>query len=99
MELKQNIIGDTLTFGESQFEGEYIAKWRGLTVATVAKESEGLYAGHYSLTEWGADQESTSTPYHHETLDACWRHIKGYCRGDFDDELREINSQNRGFHL
>lgn len=98
MDYRDNIIGDTLTFGESQFEDEYIAKWRGLTVATAAKVSQGLYAGQYAVTEWHPDQESTASPYYAKTLDAAWREIKAYCRGDFDDELREMNGQSRGFH-
>ena len=35
MDYKESIVGDLLTLEESQYEGEYIAKWRELTVATV----------------------------------------------------------------
>ena len=87
MRYEENIIGDRLTLEESHYQGEYIAKWRGLTVATVAKQPQGMYA----ITEWHPDQESTSTPYYVNSLDASWRHIKNYCRGDFDDELREMS--------
>ena len=87
MRYEENIIGDRLTLEESHYQGEYIAKWRGLTVATVAKQPQRMYA----ITEWHPDQESTSTPYYVNSLDASWRHIKNYCRGDFDDELREMS--------
>ena len=87
MRYEENIIGERLTLEESHYQGEYIAKWRGLTVATVAKQPQGMYA----ITEWHPDQESTSTPYYVNSLDASWRHIKNYCRGDFDDELREMS--------
>lgn len=93
MRYEENIIGDRLTLEESHYKGEHIAKWRGLTVATVTSESNGQFA----ITEWGADQESTSTPYYVNNLDAVWRHIKNYCRGDFDDELREM-SGGKGLH-
>lgn len=99
MEYQDRIIGDTLTLKESQYEGEYIAKWRGLTVATAAKVSQGLYAGQFAVTEWHPDQESTTSPYYAKNLDAAWREIKAYCRGDFDDALREIEGKTRGFHL
>ena len=87
MRYEENIIGDRLTLEESHYKGEYIAKWRGLTVATAEK----LANGQFAITEWGADQVSTSTPYYANSLDAVWRHIKNYCRGDFDDELREMS--------
>lgn len=95
MEYSEKIVGDILTLEESHYMGEYIAKWRGLTVATVTSESNGQFA----ITEWHPDQESTSTPYYANSLDAAWRHIKNYCRGDFEDELREIegHTQQRGF--
>ena len=98
MEYRQTIIGDTLTWEESQYEGEYIAKWRGLTVATAAKVSQGLYAGQYAVTEWHPDQESTYSPDYVSSLDAAWRHIKAYCRGDFDDALREMQGRGGGLH-
>ena len=87
MEYSEKIVGDILTLLESHYQGEYIAKWRGLTVATVEKLSKGQFA----ITEWGADQESTSTPWYANNLDAAWRHIKNYCRGDFEEELREMS--------
>lgn len=98
MEYRQTIIGDTLTLEESQYKGEYIAKWRGLTVATAAKVSQGLYAGQYAVTEWHPDQESTYSPDYVSSLDAAWRHIKAYCRGDFDDALREMQGRGGGLH-
>ena len=87
MRYEENIIGDRLTLEESQYHNEYIAKWRGVTVATVEK----LATGQYTITEWGADQESTSTPYYVNNLEAAWRHIKNYCRGDFEEELRKMS--------
>ena len=94
MEYSEKIVGDILTLEESHYMGEYIAKWRGLTVATVEKLANGQ---QYAITEWGADQESTSTPYYVNNLDAAWRHIKNYCRGDFEEELREM-SGGKGLH-
>ena len=91
MEYSEKIVGDLLTLEESHYQGEYIAKWRGLTVATVTSENNGQFA----ITEWGADQESTSTPYYVNSLDASWRHIKNYCRGDFEEELRGGKSLRR----
>ena len=95
MEYSEKIMGDTLSFTDTQYHNEYIAKWRGLTVATVEK----LPNGQFAITEWGADQESTSTPWYANNLDAAWRHIKNYCRGDFEEELREMEGQiqHRGF--
>ena len=94
MEYSEKIMGDTLSFTDTQYHNEYIAKWRGLTVATVEK----LANGQYAITEWGTDQESTSSPCYANNLDAAWRHIKNYCRGDFEDELREKNGQSMGIH-
>ena len=87
MEYSEKIMGDTLSFTDTQYHNEYIAKWRGLTVATVVQKESGKYA----ITEWGVDQKSTSTPYFVNSLDAVWRHIKNYCRGDFEDEFREMS--------
>ena len=58
MEYSEKIMGDTLSFTDTQYHNEYIAKWRGLTVATVEKLANGQ---QYAITEWGADQESTLT--------------------------------------
>ena len=44
MRYEENIIGDRLTLEESHYQGEYIAKWRGLTVATVTSESKCKFA-------------------------------------------------------
>lgn len=102
MDYRESIVGDYLILEESQYEGEYIAKWRGLTVATIAQESQGLYAGQFAVTEWHPDQESTASPYYAKTLDAAWRHIKNYCLFDFEEELSEMEEEeeqtrNRGF--
>ena len=88
MEYSEKIMGDTLSFTDTQYHNEYIAKWRGLTVATVEKLANGQ---QYAITEWGADQESTSTPYYVNNLEAAWRHIKNYCRGYFEEELRKMS--------
>ena len=95
MRYEENIIGDRLTLEESQYHNEYIAKWRGLTVATITSESKGQFA----ITEWHPDQVSTSTPYYANSLDAAWRQIKNYCRGDFEEELHGMEGQiqHRGF--
>ena len=102
MDYRESIVGGYLILGESQYEGAYIAKWRGLTVATIAQESQGLYAGQFAVTEWHPDQESTASPYYAKTLDAAWRHIKNYCLFDFEEELSEMEEEeeqtrNRGF--
>ena len=96
MRYEENIIGDRLTLEESQYHNEYIAKWRELTVATVEKLATGQ---QYAIIEWGADQESTSTSYYVNNLEAAWRHIKNCCRGDFEEELRGMEGQiqHRGF--
>lgn len=97
MKYEEKITGDRLTLEETDYQGEYIAKWRGLTVATAAKETEGMYAGQYAITEWSADQQSTSTPDYASSLDSAWRHIKIYCYTDFEEELRKMEGSG-GFH-
>ena len=40
--MKETIIGDVLTFEEHpEYKGEYVAKWRGYTVATAAVKDNG----------------------------------------------------------
>ena len=97
MKYEEKIIGDRLTLEETDYQGEYIAKWRGLTVATIFTESNGMYAVQFSITEWSADQQSTSTPEYASSLDSAWRHIKIYCYTDFEEELRKMEG-SRGFH-
>lgn len=83
--MKETIIGDILTFQEHPtYKGEYVAKWRGYTVATAAVQENG----RVDITEWHPDQESTSYTSA-ANLDAAWRHIKNYTLMDFDNELRE----------
>ena len=96
MEYSEKIMGDTLSFTDTQYHNEYIAKWRGLTIATVEKLDNGQ---QYAITKWGEEQESTKTHYYVNSLDASWRHIKNYCRGDFEEELRGMEGQiqHRGF--
>lgn len=91
---KDTIIGDVLTMEEHpEYKGEYVAKWRGYTVATAAVQSNG----RVEITEWHPDQESTSYTSA-ASLDAAWRHIKNYTLMDFDDELKEHLGQGKGFH-
>lgn len=89
---KETIIGDTLTFEEHpDYKGEYVAKWRGYTVATAAVQQNG----RVEITEWHPDGESTSYTSA-SNLDAAWRHIKNYTLTDFDDELRESLAPGQG---
>lgn len=91
---EQIMNGDTLTLEESQhWEGEYVASWRNLRVAYVAKCKDG-----YEVIECHPDQESTYTPYTVRSMNEAWMRIKGYCRWEFYDELRELNGQHRGWH-
>lgn len=92
MKYEEKIIGDILTLEESQYPGEYIAKWRGRTVATVATKPDG-----YEVTEWHPDQVSTCSPDYASSLDSAWRHIKIYCYTDFEEELRKMEGL-RGFY-
>lgn len=82
--MKDTIIGDVLEFVEHpEYKGEYIAKWRGYTVATAAVKDNG----RVEITEYHPDQESTRYSSA-ASLDAAWRHIKNYTITDFDDELK-----------
>lgn len=83
--MKDTIIGDVLEFVEHpEYKGEYIAKWRGYTVATAAVKDNG----RVEITEYHPDQESTRYSSA-ASLDAAWRRIKNYTLTDFDDELKE----------
>lgn len=93
---RESIASETLTLQGTDYEGEYIAKWRGLTVCTASMVKDGLYAGQYAITDWGVDQESTSSPDYAQTLDRVWDHAKAYCKGEFRDEWRESQKQSRG---
>lgn len=82
---KETIIGDVLTMEEHpEYKGEYVAKWRGYTVATASIKDNG----RVDITEWHPDGESTSYTSA-ANLDSAWRHIKNYTLMDFDDELKE----------
>lgn len=82
--MKDTIIGDVLEFVEHpEYKGEYIAKWRGYTVATAAVQENG----RVEITEWHPDGESTSYTSA-ANINAAWRHIKNYTITDFDDELK-----------
>lgn len=91
--MKDTIIGDVLTFEEHpEYKGEYVAKWRGYTVATATIKENGTV----EITEWHPDGESTSYTSA-ANLNAAWRHIKNYTLTDFDDELREHLAPGQGF--
>lgn len=82
---KDTIIGDVLTMEEHpEYKGEWVAKWRGYTVATAAVQENG----RIEITEWHPDQESTSYTSA-ANIEAAWRHVKNYTLTDFDDELKE----------
>ena len=82
--MKETIIGDILAFEEHpEYKNEYVAKWRGYTVATAAVQENG----RVDITEFHPDQESTRQT-EAKSLDAAWRHIKNYTLTDFDDELK-----------
>lgn len=91
--MKETIIGDILEFKEHpEYKNEYVATWRGHTVATAAVQENGWV----DITEWHPDGESTS--YISATsLNAAWRHIKNYTLTDFDDALRKYWAPGRGF--
>lgn len=82
--MKETIIGDILTFEEHpEYKGEYVAKWRGYTVATAAIKDNG----RVEITEWHPD--GVSTRYSNAaSLQAAWRQIKNYTLTTFDDELK-----------
>ena len=91
--MKDTIIGDVLEFKEHpEYKNEYVAKWRGYTVATAAVKDNG----RVEITEYHPDQESTRYSSA-ASLDAAWRHIKNYTITDFDDELREHLAPGQGF--
>lgn len=92
--MKETIIGDVLTFEEHpEYKNEWVAKWRGYTVATAVVQENG----RVEITEWHPDQESTSNTSA-ASLNAAWRHIKNYTLTDFDDELKEMLGSGRGMH-
>jgi hypothetical protein len=83
--MKDTIIGDILEFKEHpEYKNEYVATWRGYTVATAVINKNG----RVDVTEFHPDQESTRQT-EAKSLDAAWRHIKNYTLTDFDDELKE----------
>lgn len=91
--MKEKIIGDILEFVEHpEYKNEWVATWRGYTVATAEVQQNGTV----DITEWHPDQESTRQT-EAKSLDAAWRHIKNYTITDFDDELREHLAPGQGF--
>ena len=92
--MKETIIGDILEFKEHpDYKGEYVATWRGYTVATASIKDNG----RVDITEFHPDQESTRQT-EAKSLDAAWRHIKNYTITDFDEELKEMLGSGRGMH-
>lgn len=92
--MKETIIGDVLNFQEHpEYKGEWVATWRGYTVATASVKDNGTV----EITEWHPDQESTSYTSA-SSLDAAWRQIKNYTLTDFDDELKEMLGAGKGMH-
>lgn len=92
---QETIIGDALTFDEHpEYKGEWVAKWRGYTVATAAVQDNG----RVNITEWHPDQESTR---HCSVADLgkAWREIKNYTLTTFDDELKKMLGTGSGLHL
>lgn len=90
--MKDTIIGDVLTFQEHpEYKGEYVAKWRGYTVATAVINKNG----RVDVTEFHPDQESTRQT-EAKSLDAAWLYIKNYTLTDFEDELREYLAPGQG---
>lgn len=82
--MKEKIIGDILEFKEHpDYKNEYVATWRGYTVATAVVKDNGTV----DITEWHPDQESTSYTSA-ANINAAWRHIKNYTLTDFDDALK-----------
>lgn len=82
--MKDTIIGDVLTFQEHpEYKNEWVAKWRGYTVATASVQENG----RVEITEWHPDGESTNY-ISAANINAAWRHIKNYTITDFDDELK-----------
>ena len=93
--MKDTIIGDILEFVEHpEYKGEYIAKWRGYTIATAAVKDNG----RVEITEYHPDQESTRYSSA-ASLDAAWRRIKNYTLTDFDDELKEYLGVSGGVRI
>ena len=92
--MKETIIGDILSFEEHpEYKGEWVAKWRGYTVATADIKDNG----RVEITEWHPDGESTSYTSA-ANINAAWRHIKNYTLMDFDDELKEMLGTGKGMH-
>lgn len=92
--MKETIIGDILTMEEHpEYKNEWVAMWRGYTVATADVKDNGTV----DITEWHPDQESTSYTSA-ANINAAWRHIKNYTITTFDDELKEMLGAVKGLH-
>lgn len=83
---QETIFGDVLTFDEHpEYKGEYIAKWRGYTVAVAAVQDSGWV----EITEFHPDQESTRCCSVAD-LNKAWQNIKVYTLTTFDEELKKM---------
>lgn len=90
---KETIIGDDLTLEKHpEYEGEYVARWRGYMVATVAKTDDEKY----NITEWHPDGESTLGWSQASSLGEAWRSIQGYTLITFDDTLKDFLGLSHG---
>lgn len=90
--MKEIIIGDVLEFNETlEYEGEWVATWRGYIVATATVNENGSV----DIAEWHPDQESTRQS-HARNINEAWAQIQQYTLHDFDDELKEFLRQEEG---
>lgn len=90
--MRETIIGDVLEFKEHpDYRDEWVATWRGYTVATARVQRNGTV----DITEWHPDQESTRQS-HAQNIDAAWSRIQQYTLYDFDDELKQHLGQGGG---
>lgn len=87
---KSEIIqGHVLTFEEHpEYKGEWVAKYRGYTVATAAIKENG----QVEITEWHPDQESTMYGTA-RSIEASWHCIKTYLLTYFINELTLVEEQ------
>lgn len=93
--LRTTIIGDELVLQDSKYPGEFIATWRGMTVATVAAVPGGDGTDHYRVTFDHPDGESD---FGQETFSALWRAwhaIQHHTWADFSEALGESRGLGR----
>lgn len=91
MNYNELIEGELLTFEESQYKGEYVAKWQGYTVAVVSDRENSLYPLDvlYKHPDGVSDhgQEGCSS------LDEAWRKIKHHTATTFSEDLEELEEE------